>query len=652
MRQILKKIYSNNNETLLILISMILIIGLYIINLSDYNNLNQNFLLSHVKEYAIADTRIQKYYYIFIVLVFNIALVGDYFFRVHIIKNNIIESTPILLIFIFLLAIFTKNNLWFSIGFYLVIVLQIFFIRKDFNLTRIFAPRAEKYLTIILIILFSLFYLLPINDLPTVINDGLFIHYESHYSATIIPSIDLCCGEGRGLERTNYGLLMPLIAAIENKLLSIFFGIKNNLILDVKISQIFALILLFLTIYNLNRKDFLYYSILSIILLPSMNNLSMSIYTPNQAGIRYISLLISLWVLSHIKKINIKNILTLAAVTSFGIIFNPETGIVFLLGCLFFIFLLTNRPLNIVRNKIFNILIYLFITLCIFIPTNYVTRLYLYKEDSEDIFHFIKLFSSGYGGLKNTVSTYAILLFFIGSTFVSIGFKSIQNNLITKEIAFRGSIGSMIILWLMYYINRMDYWNLWFNTVFLILIISSLYKIKFPRVKKNILLSNLIIFSTLLGLTFESMEVLSHQVKSAFEKIPCNVELALSTNFCFKLENDGYLEKKIAYLKAIKNKNDYLVLSNLSSQARIQGFNTGFPWYEPFAEINKQSDFNKFSSYINQGNYKFIITDNFDSKLSKLVPNKSNHLKDLINSLNNYQILDANDEWILYKKID
>jgi hypothetical protein len=276
-----------------------------------------------------------------------------------------------------------------------------------------------------------------------------------------------------------------------------------------------------------------------------------------------------------------------------------------------------------------------------------------------DIFTFFKLFSSGYGGLSNKMSLYALLVFVIGSYSISNSVVLLKiGELIHNKDSLIASIGLMMLLWLTYYINRMDDWNLWLNNLFIVILLSLMTShVEVIRLKKSILfqtkLLNILIFSALIGILIKSLAFYTPKIYAFNQKnYACNIELVKATGFCFrdKSESEQILEK-IEYLNHIKDKNSYLILSILSAQVRIKNFNPGFPWYEPFAEVITKKDFINIIRWINTSNIEYILTDNFNSDLSNTVPNKTKHLKDIIDNLPNYRIIGSNRHWFIYKKI-
>jgi hypothetical protein len=642
------KKYNYDKDLFIIILSIILSVGLYLLNLNHTQD-GLKFLESHIIEFQIYNTNKQKYLYCSVVISLFLYLLYIYFKKPFSIHRSIIY------IAIIIIPIITINNILFSIAFFISLIY--FNINKKIEIENYLHNTIVKKIALtLLLLLFILLFLYPLYLAPIIINNGLFVHYESHYSVTLIPGLDICCSGDHKMERANYGLLLPLLSAIINKALIIFQG-APNLVLTVQIFQITSILLIFLLIYNINKRYYIYLWLLAIILLPNLNNFSNAIYTPNQAGIRFISLLIGLNILVLIKTINYKTINLLAITAATCIIFNPETGIVLCGGIALYIILKSNSIINLPKLNFIYLLIFIILFIIYYIPLNLGSQHLFYSKEAVGIFTFFKLFSSGYGGLSNNLSLYALLVFIIASYSLSNGIVLLKaRELNHNKDSLIASIGLMMLLWLTYYINRMDYWNLWLNNLFIIILLSAVTShidlnktnccVSFQRKLLNVLM-----LTALIGILIESLLISIPKIYALNTKSACNFELVKATGFCFRDKSESHqILKRIEYLNNIKDKNRYLILSNLSAQIRVRHFNSGFPWYDPFAEVITRKDFASLIDWIETHNVEYILTDNFNSELSNSVPNKTKHLKEIIEYLPNYRLIEASEEWLIYKK--
>jgi hypothetical protein len=248
------------------------------------------------------------------------------------------------------------------------------------------------------------------------------------------------------------------------------------------------------------------------------------------------------------------------------------------------------------------------------------------------------LFLYGYGGLTEAPNTIACIIFFIATFIIISNIQYIKKNGGTQTIAYQISIAVMIVCWLPYYVNRMDFWNLWFQVILLLYLLASLFNTsEFKSKEYRLIYAISLIF--IFGLLFTSIADLKSQAQSfAYNKdLKCDEKLSSYPQYCFEPTIGKKLAPYLDFLSKIENKEDYLVFSSYPSLIHLLGFNKNLPWYDFFSEVPRASDLKMVTDYFNQNPIKYIMVDDPFSELNKenIIRNKQFEL--LLNDMKNYE---------------
>lgn len=374
-------------------------------------------------------------------------------------------------------------------------------------------------------------------------------------------------------------------------LLKIFLilGISSaNLVLCVKIFQIIAVSLISLILWQVNRKATLWGAlIISLAVGFTLNNLSAAVFCPNQSGIRFVPLLFSLLIiaLASIKKE--PQFWLLGTTMSLVILLNPETGLATLEGMLVLIVLKAYHP-KVPFQSIFKALgrFALFFIMSGAIWFFLLRTLYL--SPPHNLFTFFNMFLKGYGGLVEKPQFIATLAFFFATQALLQGILAVRQNDRSWISMYQASLGTIILVWMPYYINRMGFWNLWFQIVLLLLLMAPRWNQKFLKdlLRGGWAVSGSIIFLCFVGgQLMSSLPELRAQLKNARqvnEELKQGRFISLVNGIEIPLGEARAFQEQITVLP--KNKKEVLVLSNTPTTIRLLGWNKGFPWYDVVME--------------------------------------------------------------------
>jgi hypothetical protein len=273
---------------------IIIIINLILI-ISNNNNLttNSKILANHINEFSITDNTIQFYSYSFIILIY--ILLKLYNFNKQRLDDG---NCKFFFLSILILIIFQINAF---LCLYSLIIVFIFI-----NIYPRFRILSHIILIIVTITYFIFLIFKPFGTPLSIGTISAWQNVESHYVMTVYPGYEIYSNFSFNNKIPfNYGILVTFFSYLGSKVHGLLFIEFHQLIFTVYFYQVACFIsLIYLTLVIARR--YLIISV-SLILIASINltSISSAIYLPNQSGIRYFGLFISLIIIFHIT--NMKN---------------------------------------------------------------------------------------------------------------------------------------------------------------------------------------------------------------------------------------------------------------------------------------------------------------------------------------------------------
>lgn len=504
---------------------------------------------------------------------------------------------------------------------------------------------------------FILFVLLPLAT-PLLVHNGPEMRgIEGHYSVTVLPGFDLCCSRDGEVQRANYGVAMPLLTALSLKVSS-FFGVPDtDLVRAVKLNQLIAAVMICVLSYLLNKKNYPYIMVLALGLTAfTLSNVGMAVGYPNQSGIRFIPALAALIMLVlELRRARLR-IWLLASVAALAVIMNPETGMATTVGFVVAVILkgyIPQAPIASTARALAQFAATFVIVLII--GSNLILEMIL-KDASGGLFQFVMLFTTGgYGGVVSKPSAVASLIFLVAITFVLRSVWHAREGVLQSTDVYEAAVGSIMLFWLMYYVNRMAEWNLWFELVLLVLIIA-------PRLTLS---NGYLLFRQPAQFGGFSMAVACLIVGQAASSVNNFMPLAEEGIRWQRVgcdEGDNLDGKCLPWLKGTNfdlqmkaltakfSRTDTLVLSGISTYARLRGFNEGFPWYDPM-EIVHKDEVSTIVGWINSRGPKYVIADDPTYRIARAAPEHSNQIQIYIPLLSSYREVSRESGWIVLERV-
>ena len=107
---------------------------------------------------------------------------------------------------------------------------------------------------------------------------------------------------------------------------------------------------------------------------------------------------------------------------------------------------------------------------------------------------------------------------------------------------------------------------------------------------------------------------------------------------------------QIDALRGISDKNEYLVVSSLSTDVRALGFNQGVPWYDLFADILTRSTLDRARDWIELHGPRFILLDDPSGTIAQDANPQTAQLQALVGGLSSYREVAKRDGWITFER--
>lgn len=619
---------------------------------------DSSFLTSHVEEFSLENSKYQLLTYIALVCALGIAsllillMPNSRIWEVDLQKKYSFAFALGLIILPYIFGVYTK---WFAFGFFSAIAVS-FLIACRLTISVMGVKLLYMALVFFMILYVLLYLVMPFFTPPVILNGVHFNNIESHYALTVAPGLDLISATNEGgIQRTNYGLSMIMLSAIAYSILSGLGVEEGQLFLIVRVYQIVALGLLLFLIYRLNKTHFWLISAIALISTYSLNTLGASVYHPNQAGIRYIPFMIGIIVLTLVVQKGKQREVLLASIAALLILLSPETGIP--LFCGYALYLLLSKYDR--KSPLITIIstgIKFSVTTLFFISIFFILILFVNDSSYENIYSFLPLFGSGYGGLvdkPNAISFF--LVFFASSALIRGVFRTRAGQASSIDI-YQSAIGAVILTWLPYYVNRMAEWNLWFHGILLVALLSPRLNIAaIPRLMRNSSYAKIycsVAIALVGGLIFVSIDHLKRDsinyerlVDSAF----CNNHTFVG-GYCITGEDAETIHHHLEFLKTLNDRKEYIVLSHFPAQVKIMGFNKGFPWNDVYGEVARDTDMANLTKWLERSGPKYIVTEDPARSLSKRMNNRTKHLENIVKNTKGYEKLQHQMGWVIYKR--
>jgi len=296
---------------------------------------------------------------------------------------------------------------------------------------------------------------------------GLFMHARiatavaavsigAHYGFVLGPMIKIALGTSLDQLWLNYGAF-PIVAS---GLLFTKHVQFRDLFDVVMFFQVLFMILLFVAARLYDRSEtFLFPAFVALLVAPFAATFHPSMYYPNQAGIRYLGLLLGV-ILLRLSRAGVKEGVWQGLAASLLVFYNPETGIPVCFGIAFRQII---EGLSVVRRIQGTVVYFLtfFVGLGIGCALLYVLLFHIAGIPSENFSRCIILASSGYGGLAFHSDPWAFLMVLCGAAVMLHASVRAAQGVLTDAQGTRAAIGAILLVWLSYWVNRPQHWNLW-----------------------------------------------------------------------------------------------------------------------------------------------------------------------------------------------
>jgi hypothetical protein len=504
-------------------------------------------------------------------------------------------------------------------------------------------------------------YLIPlVYQYPLAGVDALVSH-ETHHAVTVLPGVDVA--RGQRFENPGgyyYGFIMPMSVLITSWLTGLSPSDPLITVRAVQLFNILASILVVCLAYLHLPRGWKWLSLLSLPLLPSLSLAHSSISHPNQAGIRYITLLVALLVLTAIDRQHQRDKAWILGATG-GLLMaiNLELGVCINAG------FITYTIVNCLHQKsglIKQAILYAGPGLIAFMAMSWTALAGLTStSDLSSLGYFVSMFGgSGYGGMVSVPSFLAVAVFFASTMIITkeaLLISSEQRLDNEKNNAFSCGIAMMILAWLPYYVNRMSEWNLWILPFLLFLITINYTEERLGKMAPQSLyfrLSASLLLPLTLATTFVGGVEGAASALGYVRRLKandCRIINWSESDYCVSGDIADRTQKLNTYLANQQEaKGQFLILSPFhDSHGRIAGFNMQFPWHAAIGSITLD-EVKAQSKWIDSKGPAFLLVPIPEESDSVSTKERIRHLRLIADGASNYFETDAKDGWSVYQR--
>jgi hypothetical protein len=311
---------------------------------------------------------------------------------------------------------------------------------------------------------------LLVRPIPFMFNDPvLLVQIETHMLSLSMRGAAVAAGQNFFDElQLNYGLLMPsIMSVLEMKRQGLSLAGQLRF---VQLCQALFCLAAVCAYFAYRPRN--HFGILAALLLagPFWATAGLGIWHPNQTGFRSLGLPVGMLALVLAGRLSAdRAVWWLGAVAGVAVLMNLETAIAISVGYTVFLIVRTRAfPVALFLHMAVAAALVIVVYLLIYplalgrfpFGTEALNPLSLVKKFSASGYG-LRLFSSGHAGEGFYFVPFALVMFAHAMYVVIDGFRRLGRGLLPLRAALRVSIAATLIVWLAYYFNAPNWWQIW-----------------------------------------------------------------------------------------------------------------------------------------------------------------------------------------------
>jgi len=618
------------------------------------------FMPEHIKSIFIYDARNQVFAYkLVLITVMLFTIFSCFYFKVKekpVFLSNLtgyVYSYAGLILFLLTLIYIIENKrigyLGSCIGSYLLIYFAVKF-------SGLFKNTFMLKIILLIAAVYSIFVIsCGFFSVPVLEGKSLFLASNWHYGIVVSPADRLAAGMQIGeMVQAKYGLLMPIILGAMEKSFGLFdFG---GHIRFIQVTQVLFFILAIISFYLYKPGRWVFIIFMSLLLAPWLNTMWKGVLIPNQSGWRSIGFPAGIIILMLVKNMNLNlRSFLFGAGSVFVILLNPETGISITAAYVIFSLLVT-REIN-VKNILSGSVLFA-AGASLIIVFFFLIFFYIYGNIEPGVIiglltDFILKFSGGYAGLKIKFEPFAAVLLVHSIYLAAKGTFLRSKGPLEAEDSIKISIAIAILVWLTYYVNRPDSWNLWTYIYLYGFLIAGSFKVNNEKNKSFIFNSRNVLFAcVLMPLILSSNR---ETIKTIIGNIGENQNLSEISGVLISKKTADLINIKSEFaVKTLSIDNNPVFLTKYSYilPLQIKYFNR-LPFNDIFNEAYTVNDYDRNLKTLIDSNKKYIYFDALEKDMIReelLVEDFYKRVKDGISGA--YEPAEISSGWEIWKRKD
>jgi len=441
----------------------------------------------------------------------------------------------------------------------------------------------------------------------------------SHYGYVLGPMIKIGLGTSFDQLGLNYGAF-PIVAS---GLLFTKHVQFRDLFNVVMFFQVLFMILLFVAanLYD-KSKTLLFPAFIAILVAPFAATFYPSMYYPNHAGIRYLGLLIGV-ILLRLSRAGVKEGLWQGLAASLLVFYNPETGIPVCLGIAFRQIIGGLSVVRRIQGAIGYFLTFL-VGLGIGCAILYVLMFHVAGIPSENFFRCIILASSGYGGLAFHPDPWAFLMVLCGTAVMLHAAGRAAQGLLTDAQGTRAAIGAILLVSLLYWVNRPQHWNLWTLNMLLLFAAADWITVRRWRAAIEWLRRGRLTVAVSVMVGVAAPLALQNLKDTRRFLFPAALPTAMFSSISIPEDVQSELTEKSSEVRALAANHKLVYISIVSTFVALDsGVPSGLRQGDVFLDTISAADLHDVVAEVMSRSPDLVLFDAQDGKISRLFPNRT-----------------------------
>jgi hypothetical protein len=233
-------------------------------------------------------------------------------------------------------------------------------------------------------------------------------------------------------------------------------------------------------------------------------------------------------------------------------------------------------------------------------------------------------FAAGYAGLAFHPNPWPFLMLLCGSAVMLQASSRAARGVLTGPQADRSAIGAMLLIWLPYYVNRPDWWNLWSLVMVLLFAVADWLTLRRWRLATERLRRGRLTLAVVVVAGVAAPFALQNLADTVSALSQASAPPASFSGMRIPDDIRAVLAEKSATVKGLSGSHPLTYISIVSMLVALDsGIDPGLAEYDVFEETISEADLRKVAAEVLAQDPELVLFDAPDDAFSRRLPNRA-----------------------------